>query len=179
MYTVRAAVVDLANGVKRFHYTGVGGAWYFHSIAEGDQTPMPAKVAWAVMTHLLSGARYHAAVDLGEFAQGHVFEVPGGAVAVVWGTGRAPEDWTADPMWLTVPQDAVPTAQELADLAAGRTVPARVGLLHACDIMGVDMPLRAGGRTGLALSEQPVWLQAPGMSAQAMLDELGAARIEH
>lgn len=177
MYTVRAAIIDLANGVKRFHYTGVGGAWYFHSIAEGDQTPMPAMVAWAVMTHLLDGARYQTRVDLGPLAQCHVFEVPGGAVAVVWGTGRSPQDWVAAPVWLPLPGDAVATPDELADLAAGQTMPARIGLISARDVMGVDLPLRVNGRTGFALSEQPVWLEAPGMSARALSDELRAVEL--
>jgi hypothetical protein len=128
---VRMYVAQLAAGVERFFYYDffIGGSPYakaWDSFVEGDGQPRPDVAAYAAMTWLLDGAKFERTERPTPDQWVHRFATPRGPVVVAW--------------------TRTGTRAEMSFPRAGR----------AWDIMGRDLPLRAGGK--LAVTPHPVYV---------------------
>lgn len=170
-FLVRSFVNFLSAGVKKefwfkFHEDSPGGD-NLYSLVNQDFSPKPAYLAYATLTHHLSGTTFVQSVQLGTAVKGVLFGGNGGTEAVLWSTGETgtmvlpiPSGQAVDLMdnptgvhdaaSLTVPLSGDAVFVQIPGLAPAQVAPLlQAARLSGINPAGVDVRLAPGLSNGL------------------------------
>ena len=161
-YLVRSFVDFLAAGVMKefwfkFHEDGPGEENLYNLVFK-DETPKPSYVAYATMTHHLGGATFSQAPQMGSAIRADLFARTGSAagstdtVAVIWSTAEAGT--------ITIPISGTAGMQ-----------------LGAYDMMDNATGQRVSAGLTIPISNDPVYLEIPGLAPSAVALLIQAATI--